>query len=228
MLEYIGQNIREIKRRIADAAERAGRNPDEITLVAVSKTHPVEQIKAAVDAGVTDLGESRVQEAVPKIQELSKIARWHMIGHLQTNKVSKAVEYFDIVQSVDSMKLAEALNRSAESSGRKIDCLLEINSTGEEAKFGVAPGDVINCVERINKLEHLNLCGVMTIGPYTDNEDEIRGVYKLTCNIFKEAKKISGEGFTELSMGMSDDFEIAVEEGSTMVRVGTAIFGLRG
>ena len=228
MFEHIKANIREIKERIANAAMRSGRNPEEITLVAVSKRHPAEMIKAAVEAGVTDIGESRVQEALPKINELGNITRWHMIGHLQTNKVSKAAELFDMIQSVDSIKLAETLNRAAESHGRTIDCLLEINSTGENSKFGVTPDEVMECINKMIELKHLRLCGVMTIGPFTDDLERIHSTYRMTCEIFKEARKIADEHFTELSMGMSDDFEIAVEEGSTMVRVGTAIFGPRG
>jgi len=228
MLEYIERNIGQIKHRIADAAIKVGRIPDEITLVAVSKTHPASAVAAAARCGLTVMGESRVQEAEPKIDSLDDSLKWHMIGHLQTNKANRAVRLFDLIQSVDSYKLAAILDRAAGEAGKKLDCLLEVNSSGEAAKYGVLPAHAEEMISRICALQHLCLCGVMTIGPLTDNEKEIRSAFETTRGIFEKGQSIAGDSFTVLSMGMSDDFELAIAEGSTMVRIGTAIFGSRG
>jgi len=224
MYEYIKENLKSIRQRIFESAQKSGRNPDEITLVAVSKTHPPEAITAAVDYGVTVLGESRVQEAESKIEKLGKIAKWHMIGHLQTNKVKKAVELFDLIESVDSLRLAEEINKRT---ARKINCLLEVNSSGESSKSGVLPAETLEMIEKIAPMENINLAGLMTIGPLTDNMEQVRDSFRKTFKLFQKGQQIVGESFNTLSMGMSDDFEIAIGEGSTMVRVGTAIFGPR-
>lgn len=226
--EYIKENLRAVNARIAAAAKKSGRSAEEITLVAVSKTHPAEVIKAAVEYDASDIGESRIQEAEPKISSLGGIARWHMIGHLQTNKVKKAVRIFDMIQSVDSMKLAEEISRQAGEINKSVDCLIELNSSGEESKYGVRPDKLINFLKRAYSLENINVAGLMTIGPFVEDEDLIRAAFRLTRELFLKGREIVGESFSTLSMGMSDDFEIAIEEGSTMVRVGTAIFGPRG
>jgi PLP dependent protein len=226
--EYIKENLQIIGEKMARAAEKSGRSAKEIILVAVSKTHPAEAIKAAVEYGVSDLGESRIQEAEPKIDLLGGIARWHMIGHLQSNKVKKAVTIFDMIQSVDSLKLAEEIDRRAGEMGKRIDCLVEVNSSGEISKFGLEPEKVIDLLGEMNGLENINVCGLMTIGPLVDDEKRIREAFGLTRELFLESQKIMGGAFATLSMGMSDDFEMAIAEGSTMVRVGTAIFGPRG
>ncbi len=226
--EYIKENLRAVNARIAAAAKKSGRSAEEITLVAVSKTHPAEVIKAAVEYDASDIGESRIQEAEPKISSLGGIARWHMIGHLQTNKVKKAVRIFDMIQSVDSMKLAEEISRQAGEINKSVDCLIELNSSGEESKYGVRPDKLINFLTRAYSLENINVAGLMTIGPFVEDEDLIRAAFRLTRELFLKGREIVGESFSTLSMGMSDDFEIAIEEGSTMVRVGTAIFGPRG
>jgi len=226
--EYIKENLRAVNARIAAAAKKSGRSAEEITLVAVSKTHPAEVIKAAVEYDASDIGESRIQEAEPKISSLGGIARWHMIGHLQTNKVKKAVRIFDMIQSVDSMKLAEEISRQAGEINKSVDCLIELNSSGEESKYGVRPDKLINFLKRAYSLENINVAGLMTIGPFIEDEDLIRAAFRLTRELFLKGREIVGESFSTLSMGMSDDFEIAIEEGSTMVRVGTAIFGPRG
>ncbi|MBN2226995.1 MAG: YggS family pyridoxal phosphate-dependent enzyme [candidate division Zixibacteria bacterium] len=228
MLAHIKQNIADLITRIARAAEKAGRDPAEITLVAVSKNHPVEAVAAAAECGLTVMGESRVQEAAPKIKRLGEAVTWHMIGHLQTNKAGRAARLFDMIQSVDSYKLASVLDRAAGEAGKRLDCLLEVNSSGESAKYGIAPVNASGLISGICALQNLCLCGVMTIGPFTDNEKEIRNAFRITRNVFDKAQEIAGDGITVLSMGMSDDFETAIDEGSTMVRIGTAIFGSRG
>jgi len=227
MFEYMVNNIGHIKERIKNAAQRTNRSPDEITLVAVSKTYPADAIKAAVDFGVTDIGESRIQDAEPKLLSLGGIARWHMIGHLQTNKAKKAVGLFDMIQSVDSIKLAESVNRHAGDAGKKMDCLLELNSSGEEAKYGFEPDDVLSAIDTIMGFENISLCGLMTIGPFVDDDKPIRNAFRITKELYIKSRDKIGDSFSILSMGMSDDFEIAIEEGSNMVRIGTAIFGPR-
>ena len=227
MLENIEVNIKNVKERIKTAAEKSNRKSEEITLVAVSKRFPAEIIKTAVKNGLTDIGESRLQEAEPKINELGNIARWHMIGHLQTNKVKKAVPLFDLIQSLDSFKLSSEINRQAELLDKKINCLLEVNSSGEDSKYGFSPDETLDTIKKIMDFKYINLCGLMTIGPYTTDLNSIRRAFILTRELFINGQKIVGDNFSTLSMGMSSDYELAIEEGSTMVRVGTAIFGIR-
>ena len=209
------------------AALRSGRVPDDITLVAVSKTYPADAIRVAVDAGADNIGESRVQEAEAKLAGLGTIARWHLIGHLQTNKVKKAVALFDMIQAVDSLHLAEAIDRRASETGQKIDCLLEVNSSGEEQKFGVGPDEAEDISGNILELKNIQLRGLMTVGPFSDDEKGIREAFQTTRNLFEKIKTHADDSFAVLSMGMSADFEWAIEEGSNMIRVGTAIFGRR-
>lgn len=224
---HIAANFCDVRDKIDRAARRSGRKPDEVTLVAVSKTYPPEAIEAAVAAGATDIGESRVQEGMQKIDRLGRITRWHLIGHLQTNKAARAAGYFDMIQSVDSLRLAEKLSEHAVTLGKTIDCLVELNSSGEESKFGLSPGEILLTASRVSALPGLNLRGLMTIGPWTTNEGCIRKAFDLTRGVFENIKRDSGPEFAVLSMGMSSDFELAIECGSTMVRVGTAIFGAR-
>lgn len=228
--ESLDTNIKIVKNKINMAAEKSGRTGDKITLVAVSKRFPAEVIKTATQFGITDIGESRLQEAGPKITELGNIVRWHMIGHLQINKVKKVINLFDLIHSLDSLKLANEIDRRAEPLGKKVNCLLEVNSSGENSKFGFDPDSALTAIKKItakNSFEYINLCGLMTIGPYTDDLDSIRQAFVLTRELFVTGREIVGDSFSTLSMGMSSDFELAIEEGSTMVRVGTAIFGNR-
>ena len=227
MKDTIAANLMEVRGRIGEACEEYDRDIDDITLVAVSKTHPASAIQTAVAVGILDIGESRLQEAEPKIDEVGHICRYHMIGHLQTNKVKKAVQLFDVVHSVDSFKLAEAISRRAEEVNRTIECYIEVNTSGEESKFGVAPDDTISLVKQVKDLPGVVLSGLMTIGPLTDDEDTIREAFRSCRELFKQGRDIVGEEFDVLSMGMSDDFPLAIAEGSTMIRIGTAIFGPR-
>lgn len=227
MYNFIEDNIKRVTEHLAEAARRAGRSPEEVTLVSVSKTHPAEALRAAVEFGAADLGESRIQEAERKIRELGPIAKWHMIGHLQRNKARNAVELFDMIQSLDSIRLAEELENRAESLDKRIECLIELNSSGEESKYGFAPERIIEAIDRIKSFRFVKLRGIMTIGPNVDEENEIRKAFRLTRDLHDKGRKIIGPSFDILSFGMSGDYEIAIEEGSNMVRVGTAIFGPR-
>lgn len=218
----IGSNIHELEKRIARAAERANRSPAEITIVGVAKTMEPWLIQQAFEAGMRHFGENRVQEAKDKIERLSTLQpppTWHMVGHLQTNKAKTAIELFDMIQSVDSVRLAEVLSRHAQ---HRIPILLEVNVSGEASKFGLPPAEVSSAVEEIARLPHLEIRGLMTIAPLTDNPEEVRPIFK-RLRLLRDSL-----GLEHLSMGMTDDFEVAIEEGATMVRIGRAIFGQRG
>lgn len=217
----IARNIAEVRTRIAIAAERTGRAPGDITLVAISKTHPAEVVAAAFAAGLRDFGENRVQEAASKVIALREQGirpRWHLVGHLQRNKVQAAINLFDILHSVDSERLAEAISAAAT---HPVPVLIEVNVAGEDTKYGVAPEAVSKLVARIGNLPHLELAGLMTVAPRVDDPEDVRPVFRQLRHLRDAA------GLRELSMGMTDDFEVAVEEGSTLVRVGRAIFGER-
>jgi len=208
------------------AAGRAGREAASVTLVAVSKTVPVEVVREALAAGVTILGENRVQEARDKIAVLSGRATWHLVGHLQTNKAKLAVQLFDLIHSLDSPRLAEALDRSAEQAGRVVRCLVEVNLGGEESKSGTTEEGVRPLLEEAARLAHLRIEGLMTVPPFLPDPEQVRPFFRRLRSL---RDKLAGEGFrlAELSMGMTHDFEVAIEEGATMVRIGTAIFGPR-
>lgn len=228
----ISENISRIQERIANVAKRAGRRPDDIALMAVTKTHPPERIREAYDAGLRLFGENRVQEFEAKAAALADLeAEWHMIGHLQTNKASKAVELFAAVDSVDSVKLAEKLDAAARKLNRRLPVLIEVNIGGEAAKSGVAPdspdwGALLLAAPR---LEALEFRGLMTVPPFTDDPEGARPFFRRLRELrdATAARKLPAIALDVLSMGMSHDFEVAIEEGSTSVRVGTAIFGVR-
>ncbi len=228
MPREITDNLAELRTRIAVACQNSGRSAGEVTIVGVTKTHPAKLVREAVAAGITDVGENRLQEAEPKIRELGNIARWHMIGHLQTNKMKKAVEQFDVIQSVDSIRLAEEINKRAGELGKRIECFVEVNSSGESAKSGIAPDEAINLIRQTHALSNIRLTGLMTVGPLTDDQSEIRRAFVLCRNIFNDGRAIVGDQFCNLSMGMSDDFELAIAERSTMIRIGSFLFGRRG
>lgn len=217
----IAANAAVVRARIAGACERAGRDPARVTLVAVTKTHDAAVAVEAFTAGLRDFGENRVQEALPKIAALSASGMrpcWHLIGHLQTNKVPAAIEAFDILHGIDSERLAEAISRRAT---RLVTVLLEVNVAGEQAKHGVAPVDATAIAARIGRMPNLRLVGLMTVAPQADDPEDVRPV-------FRQLRELRDAiGLPELSMGMTDDFEVAVEEGATMVRIGRALFGPR-
>jgi len=229
----ISENIDAIRRRIASATHRTGRSPEDIALMAVSKTQPPERIREAYYVGQRLFGENRVQEFAEKAGALLGLnaAEWHMIGHLQTNKAAKTAELFDTVDSVDSLKLAEKLDTAARTLGRKLDILIEINVGGETAKSGVTPdspalGELLMAAPR---LEALVFRGLMTVPPFTDDPQGARPYFRKLRELRDTiaARRLPAISMDELSMGMSHDFEVAIEEGSTCVRVGTAIFGER-
>lgn len=219
--QAIAGNIAAVRARIAAAAARVGRDPAGVRLVGVSKTFPAEAVAAAVRAGLADIGENRVQEAVAKRAVLEAAGLrpvWHLVGHLQTNKVKPALQTFDILHSIDSVRLAEVLNRHAT---RPVDVLIEVNVAGEATKFGFAPDEVEGALRHLQRLEHLRVRGLMTVAPQVTDPEQVRPVFR-ALRALRDAM-----GLTELSMGMTDDFEVAVEEGATIVRIGRAIFGPR-
>jgi pyridoxal phosphate enzyme (YggS family) len=217
----IEQNVRDLQNRIARACQKAGRSPDEVTLVAVSKTVQALAIEAAFNAGIRHFGESRVQEAKTKIEQLQRLKpdiNWHMVGHLQTNKAKTAAAIFDIIHSVDSLNLSETLNNC---SPKRLPILIQVNVSAEATKGGFMLSEVEHAVKQIGELPNLEVQGLMTIAPWVDNAEEGRPVFRRLRQL-RDALELK-----HLSMGMSDDFEVAIEEGATLVRIGRAIFGER-
>lgn len=228
-LSHFRERFAEIRGRIGRAAERSGRAGTAVTLVAVTKTIPAEVVAAAVGEGLTDLGENRVQEAEPKIGTVGRDrVRWHLIGHLQGNKAGRAVVLFDRIHGIDGLGIAEALARRALAAGRRLPVMIEVNVSGEATKFGVAPSDLGALAERVAALDGLALDGLMTVGAPVATAEAARADFARLRRLRDETAQRIGRPLPELSMGMSGDFEVAVEEGSTMVRVGTALFGPRG
>ncbi len=225
----IAENIAWVRERMEAAARRAGRRPEKIRLVAVSKTVDLERIRQAIEAGVESLGENYVQEAQKKIEALGHRVAWHFIGHLQTNKAKVAGRLFDFVHSVDSLKLAEELNRVALQQKKVLPVLLQVNLGREESKFGTTEGEVFRLLELFSKLRGISVKGVMAMPPFFEDPEESRPYFGALKKLAESAaqQKIPGILMEELSMGMSNDFEVAIEEGATLVRVGTAIFGPR-
>ena len=219
--EQIAENVVRVRARIAAACDRAGRDPADVTLIAVTKTHLAEAVAAAYAAGIRDFGENRVQEAAEKIpaaRALGVEATWHLIGNLQRNKVAAALPLFDVIHSVDSLRLAEALNERSTAGAR---VLLEVNVSGEASKHGVSPEDAPDLAERIGHMRHIALLGLMTVAPIAAEPEDARPIFRRLRDL-RDAL-----GLRELSMGMTGDFEVAIEEGATFVRVGRAIFGAR-
>ena len=229
----IAENIAQVRERIAATACRANRNPNDITLMGVSKTFPAERIREAYAAGLRVFGENRVQEFAGKADAVRGLlnAEWHLIGHLQSNKAAKATELFDAVDSVDSVRLAEKLNASAESAGKTLSVLIEINVGGEQAKSGVEPdsGELEQILLGAPQWKNLTVRGLMTVPPYTEDPEGARAYFRQLREIRDgiAARRLPAVSMDVLSMGMSHDFEVAIEEGATCVRVGTAIFGER-
>ena len=214
---------------MARAARRAGRDPEDVVLIAASKGVGVDRLKEGLSAGIKVFGESKVQEAMPKLLALGKEAEWHFIGHLQSNKVKYVVGAFTLIHSVDSIELSEEINSRAEKMGMIQNVLLEVNVSGEKGKFGVMPDNVIEITKAFSGLKHISLKGFMTVPPYSDDPEDARPYFRMLRELRDNARHtgICTDDCRELSMGMSGDFEAAIEEGATMVRIGTAIFGAR-
>ncbi len=228
----LSTRARDVRARVAAAAVRGGRAPDAVRIVAVSKTVPADMIRAAYALGFTTFGENRVQEARDKIAALRlPHIRWEMIGHLQTNKAARAVELFERVQSVDSLRLAEALDAQAATHGRTLPILLEVNVGREPTKTGFAPEEVPDAARAVHALSHLRIEGLMTIAPPADDPETVRPIFQqlraLRDDLRRQVPTGDDGGWHELSMGMTDDFEVAIEEGATLVRIGRALFGSR-
>ena len=225
----ISENISKVRENIVKACEKAGRNPEEVTLIAVSKTKPVSAIEEALLSGTLDYGENKVQELCDKYDVLPKNIRWHMIGHLQRNKVKYLVGKTYLVHSVDSLRLAEQIEKEFAKHNQVCDILVEVNIAQEESKFGINAKETEELIRKIAKFEHVRIKGLMTIAPYTEdpesNRDYFREIKKLSVDI--RDKNIDNVSMDVLSMGMTGDYMVAVEEGATMVRVGTGIFGER-
>ena len=227
----IADRVAAVRERIARAAERAARPPGGVTLVAVSKTHPTSAVREAFAAGVRDFGENRVQEAEGKIEAAADLAaaglRWHLVGHLQSNKARRAASLFDVVQSVDSVDLGERLGRHAAEAGRTLRALVQVDLAGEETKFGLDESLLLPGLEALRRASGLAVEGLMLLPPFLDDVDAVRPYFRRLRALADKAREAGLLDGRELSMGMSHDFEAAVEEGATIVRVGTAIFGER-
>ena len=222
-------NFETVEKNVANACARAGRDRSEVTLIAVSKTKPVEMLREVYDAGARDFGENKVQEICEKYDKLPSDIKWHMIGHLQRNKVKQVIDKVTLIHSVDSYRLAQEISVQAQKKGLSIPILIEINIAGEESKFGISADDTIQLVEEIAALPNLKIQGLMTIAPYVVDPEEnrlyFRQIKQLSVDI--KNKNIDNVSMDILSMGMTGDYEVAIEEGATMVRVGTGIFGAR-
>ena len=229
----IKENVSRTRQRILKVCSKINQDPGKITIIAVSKGRVLEQIKEVIDAGINNIGENRVQEAILKYNELitsepanQRTIRWHMVGHLQTNKVKDAVRIFDLIQSVDSVRLAEEIDKQADKINKIQDILIEIKTSPEETKFGLRADEAIEVIKDIAKLKNITIKGLMTIAPIVDNPEKTRPYFKLLRELKDKINKIltPDSQLQTLSMGMTDDFEIAIEEGSNMVRLGRAIF----
>ena len=225
----VAENLIQVQKNIKEACKKVNRDPDEVTLIAVSKTKPVEMLKEAYEAGARVFGENKVQEIVDKYDQMPSDVKWHLIGHLQRNKVKYIVDKVAMIHSVDSLRLAETIEKEAEKKNVVVPILIEVNVAEEESKFGLKPEEVLSFIEQIADFSHIQIKGLMTIAPYVENAEENREIFrelkKLSVDI--AAKNINNVTMSVLSMGMTGDYMVAVQEGATMVRVGTGIFGAR-
>ena len=226
-MEIIKNNLEIINEKVKKAALKTNRTPNEIKLVAVTKTATVEQIKEAISVGVKIIGENKVQEAKEKYQILSTDIEWHLVGHLQTNKVKYAIEIFDLIHSVDSIKLAKEIDKRSLQFGMITNVLVEVNVSGEETKYGIKPEEVEPFLKGISEFSRIRVRGLMTIAPIVEDKEEVRLYFRKLRELSKEIKKknIKNIRMDYLSMGMTEDFEVAIEEGANMVRIGRGIFG---
>ena len=226
----ITQNIAEIRSRIAEAAKRSGRSPEDILLIAVTKLHEPDEIEEAIATGITDIAENKVQEIQKKYDQIVSPVRWHLIGHLQTNKVKYIIDKVVMIHSVDSLKLAEEIDKRAAAAGKTMDVLLQVNAAHEESKFGLDPKDVPQVMQDIlDTCPNVRIRGLMHMAPWSEDPEEIRPYFKEVKDLFDTLSRVEhpNSDFKYLSMGMSHDFETAIEEGANIVRIGTSIFGER-
>jgi len=229
ILRYMdfGANLEAVEKRIAAACESAGRDRGSVTLLAVTKAQPPEAVRAAADLGLTLFGENKVQEAKAKIPLCPGRLHWHFIGHLQSNKCRDAVTFFEMIQSVDGLPLAQEINKRAEQAAKSMPILLEVNAVGEASKFGYRPEQLLAELEAINQLPRIEVHGLMTVPPWSPEAEKARPVFRQLRELKERCEQILGAPLPHLSMGMSGDFEVAIEEGATVVRIGTALFGSR-
>lgn len=222
------QRLQSLKQRIGLACARAGRSPESVRLLPITKGFPAETVTRAMGLGLTEFGENRIQEAEPKIAAVTPRPRWHLVGHLQSNKAKRAVQLFDVIHSLDSPAIAREVAKRAAQEGRAPTCLVEVNTSGDSTKYGAASGEALALLRFVRELAPIRLSGLMTIGPLSGGPEGARASFRTLAALRRQA---SDEGLlgqdAELSMGMSNDFEIAIEEGSTIVRIGTALFGAR-
>lgn len=225
----VRENLAQVRKHMEEACRRAGRQTDEVTLIAVSKTKPVGMLMEAYEAGARDFGENKVQEILEKRPEIPADARFHMIGHLQRNKVRQVIDQVTLIHSVDSLRLAEQIEHEAAKKELHADILLEVNVAREESKFGFFLEEVEAALREISKYPHITVKGLMTIAPYVEDPEENRDIFKKLHQVFidMKSKNIDNSNMSVLSMGMTGDYQVAIEEGSTMIRVGTGIFGAR-
>lgn len=226
----ISENVAKIQQRIAGACQRSGRSRSDVTLTAVSKTFPASAVSQAVDAGIMDIGENYVQELLQKRESVQRAGlRWHFIGHLQSNKVRQVAEWIHLVHALESLSLAKELDRRAAQANRVIGVLVEVNTTGESSKFGIAPAETLSFIRSLRGFDHLLISGLMTIGPFLPDPEASRPMFRTLRQLKEECSGIDQGNvrMQHLSMGMTGDFEVAIEEGATIVRIGTALFGAR-
>lgn len=228
-MEFIKQNLAEVEEKICAACQRAGRDRSEVTLIAVSKTKPVEMLEACMEQGITVFGENKVQELCEKYEVLPKDLHWHMIGHLQRNKVKYITDKVEMIHSVDSLRLAQAISDDAVKKGVNVDILIEVNVGEEDSKFGLKTEETESLIRQVAELPNISIKGLMTIAPYTEVQEENRTIFRTLkqLSVDIDSKNIDNVSMNVLSMGMTGDYEVAIEEGATMIRVGTGIFGER-
>jgi len=228
-LEYIGQNIETVRSKVQLAALKSGRTIDDIKIIAVTKTLGVEKITSAIQYGIIDLGENRVQELCDKYPQIALACNWHLIGHLQTNKVKYIVDKVNLIHSLDSIDLAKEIQKKAAGINRVIDVLVQVNVAGEDTKFGIMPEETFVFVKKLTDYPNIKVKGLMTVAPHVQDPEEVRPVFRKLKKIFIDISKENIDNITMdfLSMGMSNDYEVAIEEGANIVRIGTAIFGAR-
>jgi PLP dependent protein len=223
----LADNLNSIQQRIRTACDRCDREPNSITLLAVTKSHPPEAVREAMDLGVACFGENKIQEAKAKIPNCPGRARWHFIGHLQSNKCRDAVELFEMIESVDSLALAQEINKRAEASAKTMPVLLEVNVAGEASKFGYKPQQLLADLRALNELPRIEIHGLMAVPPWSPDAETSRPHFRRLRELKLECEQTLGAPLPQLSMGMSGDFEVAIEEGASIIRVGTALFGPR-